>query len=144
MRLQMRQLIHGISEMETTTATSPSHTYTIDGIYMVELIAVNAACNDTSYMAVSTNTTNIENINNSQDFITAPNPANDRLTISSSRFLSGIYQIRLYNSTGQLVYTHESVANKDQVIDVAGFNAGLYLISIVNNGTIIYQNKVIK
>jgi len=128
----------------TSTATSPSHTYATGGTYMVELIAANTACNDTSYMAVSTYPTKIENINNPQDFIIAPNPVSDRLTISSSGFLSGIYQIRLYNSMGQLVYTRESLPDKDQVIDVADFNAGLYLISIVNNGAVIYQNKIIK
>jgi PKD repeat protein len=128
----------------TATATSPSHTYTTGGIYMVKLIAVNAACNDTSYMAISTNPTKIENINNLQDFITAPNPINEKFTISSTGFLSGIYQIRLYNSIGQLVYSHESLPNIDQVIDVAALNTGLYLISIVNNGAIIYQNKIIK
>ena len=128
----------------TATATSPSHTYTTAGNYIVKLIAMNATCNDTSYMAVSTNATNIDKINNLQDFITAPNPANDKLTISSYRFLSGIYQICLYNSIGQLVYSQESHPVKDQEINVAGYNNGLYLISIVNNGTIIFQNKIIK
>jgi len=128
----------------TTTATNPVHTYTAGGSYTVTLIALNASCNDTSYLAVSTNPTSLKNINNKQDFIAEPNPAKDRLTISSSGFLSGVYGICLYNSMGQLVYTLESRPGKEQVIDVSAFNSGLYLVTVVQDGATIYETKIIK
>ncbi len=78
--------------------------------------------------------TSMELVDNTLELIIYPNPANDVLFITS--FYSKNEMVKIYNTTGQLIY-NESFTNK---IDLSKLNAGLYFIAVgYNTKKIIIQ-----
>jgi hypothetical protein len=59
-----------------------------------------------------------------------PNPANDVLNIALP---IGVWNMKLYNSSGQLVYSKESSGNGIQVVDISTFSEGVYQLLLEND-----------
>ena len=66
------------------------------------------------------------------DFALTPNPANNRLTISSKN--ETIEQITIYNVLGQMVLNKTFSNNFSETLDISDLNSGMYLVRI-NSGT---------
>jgi hypothetical protein len=65
------------------------------------------------------------------DFITYPNPVNNKLTIKTKELSSGA-KAEVHNSLGQLVYT--SKIAEESTIDLSSFSKGLYFVKVSDNG----------
>lgn len=70
-----------------------------------------------------------------------PNPANDRIFISSAEKLTNA-EVSIYDATGKKVYSVSGINEKLFTIDVHSFDPGLYLVS-VQSGTVQFKNKVV-
>ena len=69
-----------------------------------------------------------------------PNPTNGDLHISAN----GMSHINVVNTLGQVVYSAD-VEGNEMVINMAKFNAGIYMVNIVtNNGTAVKRVVVTK
>jgi uncharacterized repeat protein (TIGR01451 family) len=60
-----------------------------------------------------------------------PNPANDIINIALPQ---GVWNMKMYNTSGQLVYSKESSVNSIQTVDISTFAEGVYQL-ILKNGT---------
>lgn len=78
------------------------------------------------------------------EFTVFPNPATDRITISSA--LTGTQQAKVFVSTpdGRKLIEQNLPAGKEQpVLDISKLSAGIYICSIVNSNTIV-STKFVK
>jgi hypothetical protein len=72
-----------------------------------------------------------------------PNPFTDQLTISLGAQASGVYQIRLYNNTGQLkVQASLSASSGHLVLRTGKLEKGLYLVQITDGNGAQRQVRV--
>lgn len=69
-----------------------------------------------------------------------PNPINEVLTIEFDK--KDIYQIRVYNLLGQIIYQIEVDSNTN--INFEDFSKGMYLISISNSQFEHFITKILK
>ena len=78
---------------------------------------------------------------NQEDLVVYPNPAKDQLTLTMNN-LDESTQIRIYNTLGHLVKTvpKQSIGNNTN-IDLTGFENGLYLLSIFQNGSKVITRR---
>lgn len=74
----------------------------------------------------------------SNEFILAPNPVENFLTVKSSTAVSD-YQI--FDLVGRLVQTKKVTENS---IDVSHLKTGIYIITLLNDGKMLHQEKIIK
>lgn len=80
--------------------------------------------------------------NNELQFNIFPNPVSTALHIKSSILGSSSIKISIYNSLGKLVY-RQTVADY-QEIQLADWNAGIYLLRIENEGQLLLEQKIVK
>ncbi len=67
------------------------------------------------------------------DFIVAPNPANDQLTVSlGDEYSEKEIQVSLYNVQGQIVYQHQ-LTSSSVLVDVSNLPRGFYIVKIAQN-----------
>lgn len=62
-----------------------------------------------------------------------PNPATNRLTISSED--TGITNVAIFNVLGQKVLDNSFASNLTETLDISSLNTGMYLVTINNNTT---------
>ena len=81
----------------------------------------------------------------SSKFIIAPNPASDRLTISSE-LLNTIRAIRFLDINGKIVLENLpfSESAKKHPIDISHLPSGVYLIELESNNSTVFRQKLIK
>ncbi len=77
-------------------------------------------------------------------FLIAPNPVQDVVQIASTAFLSDKHSIILVNQLGQVLHQQQSNATELQYIDVSGYTGGIYFISVIKEGTVLYRDKILK
>ncbi|MCF8332179.1 MAG: PKD domain-containing protein [Bacteroidales bacterium] len=119
---------------ETSANENPSHTYDVDGNYTVTLISSYCSVRDTSQQTVNISTTGIAKNRFQENFVVMPNPVKDILTIKSERTVENL-KVEIMNLSGQKMLTKEIDKQGKKTINVDGFSAGLYLITIENQKT---------
>jgi len=67
------------------------------------------------------------------DFAMYPNPANNKLTISSKD--EAISHVEIYNVLGQAIVNRTFSNNFTETLDISNLNSGLYLVKINNSTT---------
>lgn len=122
---------------QSSAAINPTHAYVVPGAYTVRLIATGNSCSDTTYASI-----NIADDPDAGKFIIAPNPATDKLYITSNLFGRDQYRLQLLNSMGQLVLEQQTSDAATQSINVAGLTSGIYTLSICTTKS-SYLKKVI-
>jgi len=80
--------------------------------------------------------------NSLNNFQVYPNPANSILTFDASNLPSGIYQIEILNSLGQVINLFETKPEKYS-IDISKWAKGIYIISIKNEVNIKTERLII-
>jgi hypothetical protein len=106
--------------------------------YVVEQNLCGVITYDTVYVVVLPNS--INEINNEHDIIIHPNPTSTHFTIEG---LYKPYNLTIYNSIGQLLYTENKVLETSKQVDVSKYNKGLLFIRIEAEGE-VYYHKIIK
>lgn len=76
-----------------------------------------------------------------QDFDVSPNPTSGKIEVSN---LNASCEIKLYNSTGQLIRSEQfqTITNHAQ-LDISNFNPGVYILEMKGSNNII-RKKVLK
>lgn len=72
-----------------------------------------------------------------------PNPVNNKLFITIPQYLQDA-EIAITNSIGQKTVYKTNSANEQTIIHTESFSRGIYMLNLIKNGKIIYQNKFIK
>lgn len=73
-----------------------------------------------------------------------PNPAKDILIVENLKRERGQYQVRLYNSTGKMVYNNSILNQETTQLNLSDLLRGIYVLSIENNGTIFIEKIVLQ
>ncbi len=101
----------------------------------------NSGCNQKTYF---NRPTAIQEINTEAVTINLyPNPANEAINVSINTAIGGNIQIDIVNITGQKISSVQAADNKAR-IDVAGFPAGLYLVSCYRDGVKVATSRFVK
>lgn len=98
--------------------------------------------NDSSLVAGSVSTNNIELVNNLKVY---PNPSNGLIKISGSIQTEGEYTFKILNVLGQVVY-FESENQKSElvkIIDLSAYNKGVYFVVVEKRGGKSQISKVL-
>jgi len=85
-------------------------------------------------------TTNVNELNEDQQFSIYPNPAVEMLNISSDL---NSYSINIVSILGQIVQTNKCYAGNCQ-IDISNLLKGLYLVQVMAGGNMVCVQKVIR
>jgi len=72
-----------------------------------------------------------------------PNPVTDRLMIRFQK-PGGIYQLRLMNMNGQVMWEKTYDAGSEKVISTEELSAGIYLLHVIKDHKVIGTQKVVK
>jgi hypothetical protein len=73
-------------------------------------------------------------------FILSPNPASSQISISGVNLNNS--EIRIFDILGKQVYQNTIVANK--TLDISALNSGVYLVSVVQEGTQTTKKLVVE
>jgi hypothetical protein len=74
--------------------------------------------------------TSVPSANNNISFLIYPNPAKDKLFLKVADNITLPYRISIVSQYGKSIYEKEVSSREEQVIDVAAFGKGIYLIRI--------------
>lgn len=133
-------------DSQTSTATSPAHTYTKGDNYTVTLTTYSdKGCPNVSTKSVSI-ITGLAESNSSVEFNTYPNPFTSNLYLKIDNSGKGPVSVRLVNTLGQAVYEAESEAGKTEVtLEIPGqqLTEGMYFVQVRKDNRMQMQ-KVIK
>lgn len=77
------------------------------------------------------------------DFIIAPNPGNGLFSISPANKI-GEFDIRVVNTTGQLVYTTRFNSADKHELDLSQLNEGVYFIHLINSNSRYIEKLIIQ
>ncbi|MFK7787760.1 MAG: T9SS type A sorting domain-containing protein [Crocinitomicaceae bacterium] len=81
------------------------------------------------------------------ELLAVPNPANDHVDISLSSSLlesdMDAMELMIYDMSGKEVHTSSISLDETKRVDVSSFNAGMYIVKIVNDGAIMSTKKLI-
>jgi len=115
---------------QTSALTEPAHNYSVRGIYTVKLVAIKCGKSDTMKVTVDLNPVSVGAVASTDEIQVMPNPAHDVLHLESGLFNSSVCHITVFNSLGQALYIAEVTNAAAQEIDIRGFSAGIYLLSV--------------
>lgn len=77
------------------------------------------------------------------EFSLFPNPADEEITILSSSKL-GIDKIEIFNSFGEIVFTHNQIEDSSFRINIEQFSKGIYIVKLSENGETFTRKLVVK
>jgi hypothetical protein len=129
---------------QTSSTPNPSHTYNDSGTYIVRLITTKGGCSDTAYSTVYLATAGIGRNMEREGIIVAPNPATDKLYISSRQFISGSYHISITNAFGQVIKEYTTTQQQVQHVDVTDLVHGMYFLTVSSGGTPMHRGMFVK
>jgi PKD repeat protein len=113
----------------TSTLVTPEHNYTSAGTYTVTLSAANGNCSSTSSIeVVITTPTGISEADKST-LVAYPNPTSGILMISLP---VSEMNLKVFNSTGQLILSETTANSGKQTIDLSNNADGIYYIHITD------------
>ena len=119
-------------EVTASITVSPTETTTYS------VVGTTNGCEGNAEFTVNVTVGIDENI--SAEIIIYPNPTNGDLNIHAA----AMKQISIINAMGQIIYSQDVVSD-DAIIDMAPYNAGIYMIRIITeNGTIVKRVNVVK
>lgn len=78
------------------------------------------------------------------NFTMSPNPFSDFIFIQFNNQPNQLYSVRIYNMLGQTIQQFENINSVQKTIDCGNFKSGIYLLQLIQNGSIIGQQKLIK
>ncbi|MCG8699301.1 MAG: DUF5018 domain-containing protein, partial [Bacteroidales bacterium] len=86
------------------------------------------------WLVVVSSSVNITNIERNDLFKLFPNPARANNPVSLAIDIMEVYQVRIFNIHGQLVFTSEFYQGKQSLqLPVHDFKAGIYVVELFNN-----------
>jgi hypothetical protein len=130
----------------TSTAQSPVHTYSANGIYTVSLYSYSGLCSDSVQQTVYIITTGVNQTATANEEIGIyPNPGSGVFTIESPT--AAIKSIKIYNLLGAIIYQSDLTAagrNGKTVIDLSSFSKGIYFAQVQTGSQQVTKRVVIE
>ncbi len=129
----------------TSTETSPGHTYAQAGMYTVQLIAQTNDLSDTLTQEISVLCDTMSAINpiNVLEVKVYPNPTNNKAIVQTP-FGQQAIQAYLYNAQGEILRTIQpNLMDGRFVIEASNLGSGLYFIVVKNADNTQFTSKLI-
>ena len=79
-----------------------------------------------------------------KDVTIGPNPFNGVLNITIDPWTPNIYDFKIYDIDGKLVYEQLKLKDGTQHIDVTKLSGGVYFVAILKNGERVEVKKIVK
>ncbi len=89
---------------DTSNLKNPSHTYSANGIYTVQLIAVNGCGSDTISAQITISSVGLNETSASNEISVYPNPSNDKFNIMINSEKSENIEVEIFDILGNKVY----------------------------------------
>lgn len=125
----------------TDTTTHPTHTYTNEGNYTIQLNAQHCKLSDTEAVTITIGSTGIEFNGIDASIQVFPNPFQDRLYITCN--LNEKPGLMMSTVTGKLLQPEWYWEGNQMVIPTENLPSGIYILSISASGKIWHQ-KIVK
>lgn len=120
----------------TDTMNLPTqHIFNLSSFYYIDDVCVST---DSVYTHTWTSIKEYQNV--SEDILLYPNPANEFITLRTNDLLQNVY---IYSPLGQLTWQKQSINNNELVINVSGFQKGVYFLSTMSQEKIITKKIII-
>jgi len=130
--LNANQYAWDFGDNNSSNGFSPSHTYSVPGLYTVTLVASNANCSDTTTFEVIADNASLTELNGS-NWLLYPNPANEGLNVE---FTYGIAQsVSIVDAAGRVVLECPILSSLSY-LNISGLARGTYrVVAIFGDGT---------
>ena len=110
-----------------STQENEIHTYTNDGVYMVQMIAISECGNDTAYLELNLNSAGVEDMNHHSVKIR---------TLHDGTFVVQMEDMvvwcELYDAFGRRVNREMNPSGKEIALDLSDLENGVYFLRILN------------
>ena len=142
------QYLWNFGDGQTSTAQNPSHTYSSNGMFIIQLQAGNGCGN-----SLATDTVYITTVGTAENLQSplcklVPNPARDEVSLVWSSKDTGPQKVEIYASDGRLLYSHKPgilPETGSMQLPVRSFCPGLYWIKAeFGNRSLHYKLIIIK
>jgi PKD repeat protein len=132
---------------QSSTQTSPFHTYGADGSYPVMMIASNTCGSDTAwYTAVISTVGGVSAINMASQITIYPNPAKDMIYLNLNSNAAQDCSYEIINMVGESVIKGQLVfapGNPSVPVDVAALKQGIYFIKLMVGDASVTRKMII-
>lgn len=112
------------------------------GKYAVRVTQNNCTATSSCY-ELSGPTSGIDNNTEKINITFYPNPANNSVTIHSTKALDGAV-IKVYSLTGQLISETYKVSGNSWTLEINNYTPGLYFVEIYQEGKVVERLKLVK
>ena len=132
-------------DLNTSTLPNVNHTYAAAGTYNATLKGIYGVCDNTDNITINVrDCTGLEEYEMSKAISVYPNPANRVLNIGILDAEIKELDLKLFNSTGKLVYQKSVFNTKNNIItvDLSEFSTGLYLMRF-NTGKNVFSKQIV-
>lgn len=115
-----------------STSENPTHTYSGNGVYTVQLVATSAnGCQNTTTQTVTMDQLGLDLNTANASIQVYPNPVTDILFISNEKLEK--LNIQIMDINGRVIYlTTEYTSNSMIEISTEGWNKGMYFVTVSN------------
>ncbi|HOU99122.1 MAG TPA: PKD domain-containing protein, partial [Bacteroidales bacterium] len=130
----------------TDNVQDPTHNYTTDGMYNVQLVVTNSCGSDTASQNINVIIDNIAVTSNELSLSAYPNPNNGKFNLNLSSVYTGKITINVFDENGRKVMTNDmnKVTAKMQIpMDLRTIAKGVYRITVQMGDKLIHVNMVI-
>lgn len=93
-----------------------------------------------NFLTIFNTTTNTNNIVEQNSFLVFPNPANDKICISSTMNTNDFRLLKIYNSIGENIISKTLTANSE-IVNIEELTSGIYMICIDGSSKVLLKNK---
>jgi hypothetical protein len=111
----------------TATTQNPTHTYAVDGIYNVCLVAGFNGCPHTSCQSILAGTVGLEDALSVGKYTLSPNPSNGLFQLTAERKLQG----QVLDAQGKVIL-ELSFRSGENLLDLSAYVDGLYFLRLMN------------
>jgi len=126
---------------------NPTHTYTANGTYSVQLIVTNSCGSDTTMQEVNLSTVSIEEEILASAISLYPNPSNGQFNVSFDGLNSDEVSVSVFTIDGKQVYKQSFGAVMGQYlhsVDISQLAKGVYVVQINSEGHVLHKRLVVE
>jgi PKD repeat protein len=133
----------------TSTSVNDQHTYASAGKYTLSLVVKNSGnCKDSTSIELDVKPSGIAADKHITGMSVAPNPVDDKLTITLYIRQSSRVQVKLYDGRGMSVYSGAPksfpAGRQDIVVPAGHLKGGVYFVQVVSADGSVLTQKILK
>jgi PKD repeat protein len=130
---------------DSSTQKDPFHVYAHANTYSVKLIAANFCSSEEKTISLKVvNGAGVTTLGGLGKFMVYPNPVNEFVIIRLDGLQGGNFSVQIAEITGKSVMSQTINPTTETSVSLIGFASGLYTIELLQDGTVIGSQKLIK